>query len=62
MSAAELLVRLLVALLCFATGSAVLLPVFGDRRGLAGAAVLLAVGTVSVVVAVRWPPGRGDDR
>lgn len=62
MSAAEILVRLLVALLCFATGTAVLLPVFADRRGLAGAAVLLAVGTAWFVVAVRWPPRRGDDR
>lgn len=55
MSAAEILVRLLAALLFFATGAAVLLPALGDRRGLLAVAVLVVVGTASFTVAVRWP-------
>lgn len=61
MSAAEILVRLLAALVFFATGAAVLLPVLGDRRGLLAVAVLLAVGTTSFVVAVRWPGDSSDN-
>jgi hypothetical protein len=55
MSAAEIAVRMVTALLFLLAGSAVLLPALGDRRGLLAAAVLVAVGTVSFTVAVRWP-------
>lgn len=61
MNAAEILVRLLAGLLFMLAGTALILPVLGDRRGLLAVSVLLAVGTASFTVAVRWPPGLSSD-
>lgn len=61
MSAAEVLVRLLAGLLFLMAGTAVLLPALGDRRGLLAVAVLVAVGTDSLSVAVCWPLSRDGD-
>jgi hypothetical protein len=60
-SAVEILVRLVAALLFMLAGTAVLLPALGDRRGLL-AVVLVAIGADSFSVAVCWPPSRDGDR
>lgn len=60
MSAPEILVRLLVALLFFSVGAAVLLPALVDRRASA-VVVMVAIGGIAAGVAITWPRRGGDE-
>jgi hypothetical protein len=48
---AEMLLRLLLAALCWATGTSVVV----ERRDPVGAALLLVAGTTAIPVGVVWP-------
>jgi predicted MFS family arabinose efflux permease len=59
MSTAEFVIRILLAVVFFAIGAAVLLPMVGERYRPLAAAVVLVAGSTAVVIGVAL---RGGDR